>query len=91
MEVNGGDVKFKSIYDGETEYRIGSDLYQHMDEDDLRETCGGFYCYGARTQKRTRCQHTSALILVFMDAQRPQRKFFRPLSPATGRTQSEFW
>ena len=44
--MHGSDVKFRSIYDGETEYRIGFDLHQRMNDDDLRETCGGFYCYG---------------------------------------------
>lgn len=40
-----GGARFLSIYDGTTQYRIGVDLHQPMNEDDLGETCGGFFCY----------------------------------------------
>jgi hypothetical protein len=46
-EGNGAGAQFLSIYDGTTQYRIGVDLYQPMDDEDLGETCGGFFCYNA--------------------------------------------
>ena len=42
---DGGGARFLSIYDGMTQYRIGTDLYQPMDDEDHGETCGGFFCY----------------------------------------------
>jgi hypothetical protein len=41
----GEGGRFLSIYDGATEYRIGVDVYQPMDRNNMRETCGGFFCY----------------------------------------------
>ena len=46
-DEDGGGARFLSIYDGTTQYRIGTDLYQPMDDDDLGETCGGFFCYNS--------------------------------------------
>ena len=45
VDDSSGVARFLSIYDGMTQYRIGTDLYQPMDDDDHGETCGGFFCY----------------------------------------------
>ena len=38
-------ARFLSIYDGVTHYRIGVDMYQPIDDDEMSEACGGFFCY----------------------------------------------
>ena len=38
LRADAGAV-FLSIFDGVTQYRIGVDLYQTMNDDELRETC----------------------------------------------------
>ena len=44
-EAEEGGARFLSIYDGTTQYRIGVDLHQPMNDNDLGETCGGFFCF----------------------------------------------
>jgi hypothetical protein len=44
-EAEDCGARFLSIYDGTTQYRIGVDLHQPMNDDDLGETCGGFFCF----------------------------------------------
>lgn len=50
--LNGDGASFLSIYDGVTQYRIGVDLYQRMNEGDFKETCGGFFCFEVRLRNR---------------------------------------